>query len=144
MAIREKQLGPNHYDVAVTLNDLAALYKAQIRFDAAEPLYQRALAVWEKRSAPIIRGSPRALSVSRVCKANKAGMRGPSRYSSAPWRFGKGPWAASIRTSRRVSTVLRSCTASRVTTHWPSRCTNVRWRFARRPLARTIPTWPRA
>ena len=34
--------------MAESLNNLAALYQAQGKYAAAEPLYKRALALWEK------------------------------------------------------------------------------------------------
>jgi len=52
LAIREKALGPEHPDVAASLNNLAALYDAQGQYAEAEPLYQRALAIWEKALGP--------------------------------------------------------------------------------------------
>jgi tetratricopeptide (TPR) repeat protein len=39
-------------DVARSLNNLAGLYYAQGRYEAAEPLYQRALAIQEQRLGP--------------------------------------------------------------------------------------------
>ena len=45
LAIREKQLGPEHPDTATSLNNLAGLYHAQGKYEQAEPLYQRALAI---------------------------------------------------------------------------------------------------
>ena len=35
LAIREKALGPDHPNVAIALNDLALIYRAQGRFDDA-------------------------------------------------------------------------------------------------------------
>ena len=40
-------LGPQHPDVATSLNSLAVLYSAQGRYEAAEPLLERALAISE-------------------------------------------------------------------------------------------------
>ena len=48
LAIWEKALGPDHPDVALSLNNLAALYDSQGRYADAEPLYRRALAIDEK------------------------------------------------------------------------------------------------
>ena len=45
LAIREKQLGDNHPDVATSLNNLASLYESQGKYEEAEPLYQRAIAI---------------------------------------------------------------------------------------------------
>ena len=48
----EKALGPDHPDVAQSLNNLAALYVDQGRYADAEPLYKRALAIREKALGP--------------------------------------------------------------------------------------------
>ncbi len=45
-------LGPEHPDVAESLNNLAELYRAQGKYAGAEPLYKRALAIWEKALGP--------------------------------------------------------------------------------------------
>jgi tetratricopeptide (TPR) repeat protein len=52
LGMREKALGPDHREVAVSLNSLAELYRAQGRYADAEPLYKRALAIWEKAHGP--------------------------------------------------------------------------------------------
>ena len=38
-----RQYGPDHPEVAQTLNNLGVLYASQGRYDEAEPLYRRAL-----------------------------------------------------------------------------------------------------
>ena len=50
--IREKALGPEHPDVATSLNNLAVLYRAQGQYAEAEPLYQRALAIRKRVLGP--------------------------------------------------------------------------------------------
>jgi tetratricopeptide (TPR) repeat protein len=52
LAISERALGPDDPDVATSLNNLAALYRAQGRYADAEPLYKRALAIDEKALGP--------------------------------------------------------------------------------------------
>ena len=52
MAICEKALGPDHPDVAFSLNNLAFLYSKQGRYADAEPLFKRALAIREKALGP--------------------------------------------------------------------------------------------
>ena len=52
LAIREKALGPDHPDTALSLNNLAELYRATGAYAKAEPLYQRALAIIEKALGP--------------------------------------------------------------------------------------------
>jgi CHAT domain-containing protein/Tfp pilus assembly protein PilF len=48
LVIREGVLGPNHPDVAVTLNSLAVLYKDTSDFARAESLFRRSLSIDEK------------------------------------------------------------------------------------------------
>ncbi len=45
-------MGAEHRDVANSLNNLAELYRAQGNYAQAEPLYQRALAIWQKALGP--------------------------------------------------------------------------------------------
>ena len=48
MKTTEQKLGPDHLDVAASLNNLALLYYCESKYDAAEPLYKRALEIREK------------------------------------------------------------------------------------------------
>ena len=48
----KKALGPEHANVAASLNNLAELYRAQGRYADAEPLSNRALAISEKALGP--------------------------------------------------------------------------------------------
>ena len=43
-----EEWGPDRFDVGATLNDLAELYRSRGRFADAEPLYRRALQIYEK------------------------------------------------------------------------------------------------
>ena len=52
LAIREKSLGPEHPDVAVSFNNLAILYSGLGDYAKAESLHQRALAIHEKSLGP--------------------------------------------------------------------------------------------
>ncbi|CAN5906225.1 hypothetical protein BH20PSE1_BH20PSE1_14300 [soil metagenome] len=52
LAIREQALGPEHPNVATSLNNLAGLYYAQGQYAKSEPLYHRALAIDEKALGP--------------------------------------------------------------------------------------------
>jgi len=45
-------LGPEHPDTAQGLNNLGSVLAAQGRYADAEPLYRRALAIWEKVLGP--------------------------------------------------------------------------------------------
>src|SRR5262245_47755142 len=42
-----EKFGPDDHRLAVTLNELAALYHASGRLSEAEPLYRKALGIWE-------------------------------------------------------------------------------------------------
>src|SRR5439155_467798 len=50
--IRETKLGPDHPDVARSLNSLATLYTAQGQYAQAEPLCQRSLKIREASLGP--------------------------------------------------------------------------------------------
>ena len=52
LGIREKVLGPEHPEVATSLNNRAELYYAQGKYSEAEPLHQRALGILEKALGP--------------------------------------------------------------------------------------------
>jgi Tetratricopeptide repeat len=52
LAIREKVLGPDHLDVAKSLDHLADIYLDQQNFRGAEPLLKRRLAILEKVLGP--------------------------------------------------------------------------------------------
>jgi CHAT domain-containing protein/Tfp pilus assembly protein PilF len=50
IAISTSALGPEHSDVALSLNGLGLIYEAKGDYARAEPLYQRALAIYSKLS----------------------------------------------------------------------------------------------
>jgi CHAT domain-containing protein/Tfp pilus assembly protein PilF len=52
LEIREKALGPDHPDIARSLNNLAILYHHKGDHAKAELLYQRGLAIWEEALGP--------------------------------------------------------------------------------------------
>ncbi|WP_164928885.1 CHAT domain-containing tetratricopeptide repeat protein [Gloeobacter violaceus] len=52
LATREKALGPEHPEVAKSLNNLALLYTERGEYAEAEPLFRRALAIREKAFGP--------------------------------------------------------------------------------------------
>ena len=47
-----QNVGPDHPDVATSLNNLGGLYKTQSDYAKAEPLYKRSLAIMEKVLGP--------------------------------------------------------------------------------------------
>ena len=52
LKVAEQDVGPDHPDVATSLNNLAALYRTQGDYAKAEPLYKRSLAIREKALGP--------------------------------------------------------------------------------------------
>jgi tetratricopeptide (TPR) repeat protein len=52
LRIRQKVLGPEHPDTALSLNNLGSLYQAMGEYAKAEPLYQDALRIYRKALGP--------------------------------------------------------------------------------------------
>jgi tetratricopeptide (TPR) repeat protein len=52
LAITKKALGPEHPEVAQSLNSLAGLYRVHGPYTKAEPLYQQALVILKKALGP--------------------------------------------------------------------------------------------
>jgi tetratricopeptide (TPR) repeat protein len=52
LQVAEQNVGPDHPDVATSLNNLALLYDTQGDYAKAEPLYKRSLAILEKALGP--------------------------------------------------------------------------------------------
>lgn len=52
MDIREKELGPDHVDVAASLNNIAVLLKTSGQFEEAEEMYNRSIAIKENALGP--------------------------------------------------------------------------------------------
>ena len=52
LQVAEQNVGPDHPDVATSLNNLAEIYRAQGDYARAEPLHKRALAIREKALGP--------------------------------------------------------------------------------------------
>jgi tetratricopeptide (TPR) repeat protein len=52
LEVAEKKKGPDHPDVAISLNDLALIYDSQGQYSKAEPLYKRSLTISEKALGP--------------------------------------------------------------------------------------------
>ncbi len=68
LAIREKNRGPDHPNVATVLNNLAALHEARGRYAVAEPLYKRSLSIKEQALGPDhprVAAGPASRSASR-------------------------------------------------------------------------------
>ncbi len=52
LKVAEDTFGPDHPDVAISLNNLAELYRLQGKYAEAEPLFKRALTIREKVLGP--------------------------------------------------------------------------------------------
>ena len=52
LEVAEQNVGPDHSDVAASLNNLAELYRTQGEYAKAETLFNRSLAIWEKALRP--------------------------------------------------------------------------------------------
>ena len=52
LKVAEESVGPDHPDVAKSLNNLAGLYDTQGEYAAAEPIYKRALKIREEALGP--------------------------------------------------------------------------------------------
>jgi tetratricopeptide (TPR) repeat protein len=52
LGLADRKMGPTHPDVALSLNNLAELYRAQAHYAEAELLYRRSLRIWEKVLGP--------------------------------------------------------------------------------------------
>jgi tetratricopeptide (TPR) repeat protein len=52
LEIKEKQLGPNHVDVALTYNNIGLVYREKGDLDQAKDYFQRALEIKEKQLGP--------------------------------------------------------------------------------------------
>jgi len=62
----EQREGPDHLNVAASLNNLALLYYCETKYAAAEPLYKRALQIREKNLG---RGDPAVLQTMQFYAA---------------------------------------------------------------------------
>ena len=63
LEVAEKNVGPDHPDVAGSLDILAGLYHEQGQYALAEPLYKRALAIFEKAHGPDVAMSLNNLAI---------------------------------------------------------------------------------
>ncbi|MCP9438304.1 MAG: tetratricopeptide repeat protein [Nitrospira sp.] len=74
LQVAEQNAGPNHPDVATSLNNLAGLYKTQGDYARAEPLYKRSLAILEKALGPDHPNVATSLeNLAALCRATKRG-----------------------------------------------------------------------
>ena len=87
---------PESLEFARALADLADLYRTQARYDEAEPLFHRAIALLERPATARAAGLARALNSLALVYRAQGCTSAPSRSVAAPWR--------SRERSRRAST----------------------------------------
>jgi len=100
--LAERSFGPDHVDVALSLNNLALMYKTQKRFAAAEPLYKRSLLIREKALGPAHRSVAESLhNLAALYKAQGEFAAAEPLYkrSLAIWEKTLGPEHPSMATS---------------------------------------------
>ena len=90
LAIQEKELGPEHPHVALSLNNLAAVYLNQGKYADAESLYRRSLAIREKALGPEHRHV--ALSLNKLAELTEPGQirRGRAPLQTLAGNSGEG------------------------------------------------------
>lgn len=70
LAIRKQELGPEHPDMASSLNNLALLYQMQGRYAEAESRFQQALRILEQQQRTSRSERSRESSYEGVCWVN--------------------------------------------------------------------------
>ncbi|WP_437841988.1 tetratricopeptide repeat protein [Sorangium sp. So ce1153] len=94
LELREQALGPEHPDVAQSLNSLAGLLQAKGDYAAAEPLYHRALAIREKALGaehPDVAQSLNDLAALFYAKGDYAAAEPLFRRALTIWEKALGP-----------------------------------------------------
>ncbi|PYU92949.1 MAG: hypothetical protein DMG08_11350 [Acidobacteria bacterium] len=88
--MQEKELGPEHPHVTLSLNDLAAVYLNQGKYADAESLYRRSLAIREKALGPEHRHV--ALSLNKLAELTEPGQirRGRAPLQTLAGNSGEG------------------------------------------------------
>jgi tetratricopeptide (TPR) repeat protein len=99
---REMILGPDHRDVAATLNNLAVIYWNKSDYAKAEPLYERALAIAEKvlgQGHPLVANSLNNLALLYKDKGDYVKAEPLFQRAQAIWEEALGPEDTSIAVS---------------------------------------------
>jgi len=102
LAIYEKARGPEHPDVAISLNNLAAMYFSQGSYAKAEPLFKRSLAIYEKARGPEhpdVASSLRNLARMYFSEGRYAEAEPLYKSSLAIWEKARGPESAEVAAS---------------------------------------------
>ena len=94
LAIRERELGSEHLDVANSLYNVAGILLAKGNYKNAEPLYQRAVAIAEKLWGLIIRSCLFTLAVLAGSTLTQGTTLVPRRSCNARFKFRKRLWGS--------------------------------------------------
>ena len=87
--LAEEYVGPDHLDVATSLNNLACIYQAQGQYAKTEPLLRRSLVIRENEFGPDHPNVAHGLNNLGCSIKSRATIRSPSRFISDPLRSGK-------------------------------------------------------
>jgi tetratricopeptide (TPR) repeat protein/CHAT domain-containing protein len=83
LKLREDKHGPDHPDVAAALNNLAALYGRQGRYKEAEPLFRRAIRIWESKDANLPDLAAALHNLALLCERQKRYAEAEPLYRQA-------------------------------------------------------------
>ena len=142
LAIREKALGPEHPDTALSLNNVARLLRDQGDFAGARPLYERALAIREKALGP--KHPDTANSLANLAnllrdQGDFAAARPLCERALSIRENARGPGHPDTATSLNSLALLFR---TRATFQRRGRSASARWRYAKRRSASSIPIAP--
>ena len=125
-ASRNRSLGPDHPDVAFPLTSLAILYTEQGKYAEAEPLYQRALRIWEQALGP---DHPQCgLSAERAGESlQRAGQvcRGRTVIPTRLAASGNRRWDPTIPSHEKSCGTMQCCCA-----RWGEKLKRASWKRA--------------
>ena len=89
LAIRKKMLGEEHPDVAQSLNNLAALYENQGKYDEAEKMFEESLAIRKKMLGEEHPDVAKVSTILLHCTKTKASTTRRRRCSRSHSRYVK-------------------------------------------------------
>ena len=111
----EEALGPEHPDTATSLNNLAEVLREQGRYAEAEPLYRRAITIFEKALGPEHPDTTSSLNnLALLLKQEGRYVEAEPLYRRALAIREKALRGRSIRTPRRVTKISASWSRSKV------------------------------
>ena len=123
LKICEQQLGPEHPNTASSLNNLAMLYHAQEQYERAEPLYQRAIAIWQTEYwGHCITIQRKVSTIWQGCIITRASIVRRSPYTNVPLLSVSKHWVMSILTRHKASTIWHCSIEHKASTNKPKLC----------------------